>query len=271
VKPEARTTIIQTKAYRDAFGQYLRNGTPIRLSLKAARETERYVWRTRGDIKVRPAHRRNDGRIFSWSDPPSTGHPGVGYNCRCEAVPYVPGATEFAYHEFTSKLASPNRRWITPDFMRHYYYGDGRPVTLLEIGHLRAIAEYYAYDTGAEGAFRRLSDQIAGAAREEGAGPFTYPFRGAYDFDDVSFSHGGSKVEGMFSGVAEDRGATYRIAGESTFWFTDVFIDPLGSIDPLDLNLEPGGIPYPVSGSWSASFTAEIFKEKSRSGFFYEN
>lgn len=257
-------TIIQTKAYRDAFGRYLRNGTPIRLSQEDVHSTEQYVWRTLGDEKVRMEHRRNDGRVFSWSDPPATGHPGEAPNCRCEAVPYVPGETEFAYHEFTTSLASSYDRWSNKDFRRYYFFGGGRPVTLLEIGHLREIAEHYAYSTGVEGAFRRLAGQIATAARGRGPGTFTYDFEWVYDFGDVEFSHGYGTVSGLFSGFAEDHGAIYAIDGESTFKFQDEFKDP------LDIGVEPGGTPYLVTGDWTASFTAQIFKDEAASEFFYK-
>ncbi|QFG37893.1 hypothetical protein ESD82_17635 [Paracoccus pantotrophus] len=31
---------------------------------------------------MRANHRANDGRVFSWNDPPDTGHPGEVYNYR---------------------------------------------------------------------------------------------------------------------------------------------------------------------------------------------
>ena len=86
----------------------------------------------------------------------------------------------------------------------------------------------------------------------------------------MQYSHGGGTVRGLFSGNAEDRGAIYAIRGESKFWFTDVFADPLGPVDPIDLRLEPG-TPYPISGDWTANFTAEIFSDKSRSEFFHKD
>ena len=53
-----------TDAYRTAFLAYLRNGKPIRLSLKQLGATDQYVWRTQHDERVRTSHRVNDGRIF---------------------------------------------------------------------------------------------------------------------------------------------------------------------------------------------------------------
>lgn len=50
----------------------------------------RYVWRTVGDERVRDSHAKNDGKIFSWSDPPSeTGNPGEDVQCRCYAEPVI--------------------------------------------------------------------------------------------------------------------------------------------------------------------------------------
>lgn len=44
-----------------------------------------YIWRTRGDSKVRSEHADRDGKIFSWDEPPEGGHPGEAPNCRCKA------------------------------------------------------------------------------------------------------------------------------------------------------------------------------------------
>jgi SPP1 gp7 family putative phage head morphogenesis protein len=56
---------------------------------KAQGTSTHYIWRTRGDGKVRAAHAANNGRIFSWDHSPTTGHPGEDYNCRCVAEPYT--------------------------------------------------------------------------------------------------------------------------------------------------------------------------------------
>jgi len=49
-----------------------------------------YVWRTKGDDRVRSTHAAREGEVFSWSEPPEGGHPGEDYNCRCWAERYVP-------------------------------------------------------------------------------------------------------------------------------------------------------------------------------------
>lgn len=61
--------------------------------LNQLRQTEagisKYMWQTAGDERVRSEHEANDGRVFSWNDPPATGHPGEDVNCRCVAVPVL--------------------------------------------------------------------------------------------------------------------------------------------------------------------------------------
>ena len=44
---------------------------------------ESYEWSTSLDIRVRPTHRVNEGKVFRWDQPPSTGHPGWDIQCRC--------------------------------------------------------------------------------------------------------------------------------------------------------------------------------------------
>lgn len=48
---------------------------------------ERYVWHTSQDERVRESHRAKDGKVYSWDDPPATGHPGEDIQCRCWAEP----------------------------------------------------------------------------------------------------------------------------------------------------------------------------------------
>lgn len=55
-----------------------------------------YVWRTARDSDVRPIHRKLEGKVFQWDDPPVAGeageraHPGAIYNCRCYPEPILP-------------------------------------------------------------------------------------------------------------------------------------------------------------------------------------
>ncbi len=71
---------------RDQISKF--NGDLTQLRQTQAGITK-YRWSTSGDERVRDTHKSNGGKIFSWSDPPATGHPGDDFNCRCVAVPML--------------------------------------------------------------------------------------------------------------------------------------------------------------------------------------
>lgn len=59
-----------------------------------------YIWRTAGDVDVRRAHKKLNGKTFAWDDPPVAGsngeraHAGQIYNCRCWSEPIIPDENE---------------------------------------------------------------------------------------------------------------------------------------------------------------------------------
>jgi hypothetical protein len=268
-----------TRAYKAAYLTYLRTGLPIELSLKQLRPTERYVWETRGDAKVRLSHRRNDGKIFRWDTPPPTGHPGQDYNCRCLALPFEEGKTEYAYMVDLDSLASTGRRWTDLDFVDHFYHGGGRAVTLADIGQFEEIVQEYAYFSGGDGAYHRLKGQIADWARNP-RDPI-YPFKGSYSFSKVAFSHGNATVRGEFRGSIVSKGGMLKIDGVCSFNFFDVFTDPIsvqerfagintGTPQVSDLLYalsDLGGYAYQVTGHWQAQFHAFVLKDRTKSAY----
>jgi SPP1 gp7 family putative phage head morphogenesis protein len=46
-----------------------------------------FEWSSSEDEKVRPEHRRLNGKVFAWDSPPDEGIPGQPINCRCVALP----------------------------------------------------------------------------------------------------------------------------------------------------------------------------------------
>ncbi len=49
----------------------------------------KYEWLTVSDQRVRPTHAANAGQLYTWTQPPPTGHPGFELQCRCVAYPLV--------------------------------------------------------------------------------------------------------------------------------------------------------------------------------------
>ncbi|PIQ97754.1 MAG: hypothetical protein COV67_02625 [Nitrospinae bacterium CG11_big_fil_rev_8_21_14_0_20_56_8] len=74
---------------------------------------QRYIWRTRKDIKVRKEHRAREGKIFYWNNPPEDEHPGEAYGCRC-------WAEAFEYEECFEKV---NPRPTHHGFQIHFVTG----------------------------------------------------------------------------------------------------------------------------------------------------
>ena len=61
----------------------------VKQDMDANRQQEfgmkKYIWRTAGDDRVRPAHAANEGKVFAWDEGEK---PGESYNCRCSAEPF---------------------------------------------------------------------------------------------------------------------------------------------------------------------------------------
>jgi len=283
--------IVDRQIYQKAFQEYLRKGTPIMWSIKQERPTTHYIWRTRRDGKVRSAHAEREGQIFSWDDPPQGGHPGEDYNCRCTAERYLPETSEFM--DITLQNVSVGgAAWSSLDFVRHYYNGKGRGVSVRETGHLSAIVDQYMAEVE-----KRLKNQIANEARRKRKGSFTYPFGRPYNMTGVVFSIGDTVIGGVFSGNVEERNDVLSIEGSFDFYLRDEFADPadigIEVVDPgetifenihrpLDnylrgrTGLRPSGPqrlgvqtgePYAIADDWSGELRGQFYLDASRSNY----
>lgn len=225
----------KTLAYKRAFEAYMRSGEPIRLDEVKARAkneertTTHYVWRTRGDGKVRPSHRANDGKIFARDDPPPTGHPGEDYGCRCWAEAYTPDVEEYARQRLVSAVNDAGKKWDTGDFVWHALFGGGAPVSLSEMGLLQDVVDLYAKNR-----YGALNQQIIEAARQAGSGRFSYDFNKSYTFfSSIHPAFGGGTVSGEFKGTAELEDNILNISGTVEYYFSDEFTDPFNIREDL--------------------------------------
>lgn len=82
-------TTLYLRARSFTTGQILDVQTNYDIGRNRAENEKLYVWTTELDDKVRPSHAANHGKIFSWDNPPDTGHPGEDYGCRCRAKPLL--------------------------------------------------------------------------------------------------------------------------------------------------------------------------------------
>lgn len=277
--------------YRLAFLNYLRTGMSIKRAAGAGRTTPHYIWHTRSDEKVRAGHAVNEGQIFAWDSPPPTGHPGEEYGCRCTAEPFDPGTAE--YVEITlSGVSDTGPAWSSRDFVRHYYQGEGRGVTVRETGHLEKVVEAYFDRVQVS-----IQDQIAREAREHRNGLFADGFRRSYNMTSLVFSLGDTSIFGRFAGHVSENSGMLTVSGDFQFQLQDEFVDPIDMgievidleetiyenlIRPLDehgrgrLGLPPSGParlglhtgePYPITDEWSGHFAGRIYLDPANSEF----
>ncbi len=219
----------------------------------------------------------NDGKIFSWNDPPPTGHPGEDFGCRCFAQAYDPEVQEFAHQTLTSAAGGAAIKWDIPRFLFHFAFGGGATVTLSQIGHLRGIIDFYANTLGI---YERVNGQIANAARQSGSGSFQYELSNGYDFTSYNSMIEGATVSGVFSGSATQNNNALEISGTVTYEFRDVFTDPLnireffiGSSDPDAVNsivrwiTDFGGTDYVIEDTWTTTLEALVNADRNKSRF----
>jgi SPP1 gp7 family putative phage head morphogenesis protein len=89
------TEVTESRAKLIARTETARSNTALNLARATSVGSTQYVWRTAGDQDVRDSHKKMNGKVFDWDDPPTlndgtTGHPGTFPNCRCYAEPILP-------------------------------------------------------------------------------------------------------------------------------------------------------------------------------------
>lgn len=89
------TEVTESRAKLIARTETARVNTMLNLARATSVGSTQYRWVTSGDAAVRPSHKKMNGKVFDWDDPPTlsdgtTGHPGTFPNCRCYAEPILP-------------------------------------------------------------------------------------------------------------------------------------------------------------------------------------
>ncbi len=91
---QERFNVSRSKARFYAVDQMAKLNAAITKQQQTECGVKEYEWSTSGDQRVRDSHRKLNGTIHRWDDPPvvdeSTGrraHPGEDYRCRCVALP----------------------------------------------------------------------------------------------------------------------------------------------------------------------------------------
>ncbi len=190
------------------------------------RPTTHYIWRTKGDGKVRSRHAKFDGKIFAWDNPPEGGyHPGEDYGCRCIAEPYEPETEklqERVSQTVTSSVSDKFPAWTTDDFIGYYFFGGGNTILLSDIGFLQKTIDHVRKII-----FPKVESQIIEEARRNGEGSFPWDFNRSYNFRPVIYEFGDSVVEGIANkGVKViEQGQYLIITADIEYIYSDTFTD----------------------------------------------
>jgi SPP1 gp7 family putative phage head morphogenesis protein len=99
IAKEIRRTeeVTTSRAVLIARTETARTATTLTQARAESIGADSYIWRTSGDSTVRSDHKKLNGKIFQWNNPPvadersgERAHPGCIYNCRCYAEPIIP-------------------------------------------------------------------------------------------------------------------------------------------------------------------------------------
>lgn len=87
---ESTFNVTRSKANLLARDQTLKLNSNITQATHRQLGVNEYIWTTANDERVREEHEALEGQRFSWDSPPSVGHPGEDYQCRCVPFPVIP-------------------------------------------------------------------------------------------------------------------------------------------------------------------------------------
>jgi hypothetical protein len=235
-------------------------------------QTPFYIWRTRGDGRVRASHAANDGKVFDRNNPPPTGNPGQDYGCRCWAEPV--GGDVYVEQVLISKVDDAFWLWTNAEFVSHYVLGGGEAVRLQDTGYLAQIIQHYSKTLNI---YDRVNRQIIAHAITFADGACSYEFKGSYPFGSiftgVKFSFGHSTVKGRFDGEIHRQKGFAIISGDITYDYDDMFTDPFDKVERLMANEgisrqeaearvgasgDAYGTSYRVFDQWRTKFNATV-------------
>lgn len=99
---------VEARAQLIARDQIAKINSNLNMARQQNLGLNQYVWRTSQDERVRESHKKLSGKIISWDKPPSVGHPGEDYQCRCVAEPYFSSTSVLKNTNLLEELENAN-------------------------------------------------------------------------------------------------------------------------------------------------------------------
>jgi RHS repeat-associated protein len=205
--------------------------------------------------------RHYDPELARWTTADPSGFPDWANNYLYCNAPY-------------SGFDSYGLAWGNLDFVWHFYFGSGSPVTLSDIGHLENVKN--VANSNPDGGAYRFGNQIANTASgiaKPYNGPFSDSFSNTYDFGSIVWAMGSGTLSGIYEGNmtstpnSNGPGGTYSYSGAGNLFYRDIFTDPLDLIQLMygDSNAPEvptwlvnaanlGGTPFVIYGGWTQTY-----------------
>ena len=159
--------------------------------------------------------------------------------------------------------------WGNTEFIKHFYQGDARKVTLTEAGLAGSVKALI--DKKVVSRSGGLKDQIKDEARKVKNGPLSYDTLNSYEFGDILYALGSSNVKTLFVGTCTENNGKISIVGNIKINYIDDFTDVIRLIEVVFGTSHPSGLPdwlktimnlggdsYPVVEEWTEAFSEEI-------------
>ena len=147
------------------------------------------------------------------------------------------------------------KAWDSMKMFSHYNKGNGRDLTLSEMGLSTGVKELVVEDGafGREGSIqdRFIQDIAAGKGKNPDG---SYTFENAYEFgDEMVWAMGGGMLKGTFKGdVIHNADGTVTLKGSIEYRYSDEFKDPYDTFDMVPGSFDAGGTPYAISETWTS-------------------
>ena len=177
-------------------------------------ETENYAFK----------FRQYDPELARWTSADPSGFPD--------------GANNRVYNNNPLNGMDPDgKAWGVADFLWHFYFEGGTPVSLSEIGYLEGVKNV-ANTSGTGGVYRfeaQVNKTASGLSKPYN-GSFSDSFSRSYDFGSVRWELGSGTLAGIFSGnmisnpFSSTSGGTYSYTGTASMFYSDTFTDVTGVI-----------------------------------------
>ena len=180
-----------------------------------------------------------------------------------------------AIHQATNRIEKHKiptisyKSWSTTDFIKHFYSGRGRTVSLNNMGLLNSVrreASRLAIDRN--GGFK---DQIRDEVRIVKTGRVRKDFKNSYSFGNIRRVMRGGTLTGGFRGNTKLRGSILSFSGDISVVYSDIFEDALSLVqirygssssadapDWLRRISNSKGTPYKIIGVWQERFEEKI-------------